>query len=192
METIKVRITGESPILMHNGRLANPLDEYTKRLKALTAKKTKTDADHADISRAEWEGGIYLDSTGPYVSCDNLDACLKGAAKNQKLGKAFGSSVAVLEERVPLLYEGPRDPDGLWAKRFYDIRGVVIGGKRVQRCRPIFREWACEFTIGYDPQDVNRRQVDQALQDAGRKIGLFDRRPEKGGRYGKFTAEVVQ
>lgn len=192
METIKVRITGVSPILMHNGRLSNPLDEASKRLKACTSKKTKTDADHGEIARAEWEGGLYLDDHGPYVPCDNLDACLKGAAKAQKLGKKFGAAVAVIEDRVPLLYKGPRDLDGLWKAKHYDIRGVVVGGKRIQRCRPIFREWAAEFTVSFDPQDVNRRQIEQALQEAGRTIGLFDRRPEKGGRFGKFTAEVLQ
>lgn len=192
METIKVRITGLSPILMHNGRLANPLDEASKKLKSLTAKKTKTDADHADIARAEWEGGLYIDEGGPFVPCDNLDSCLKGAAKGQKLGKKFGAAVAVIEDRAPLVYKGPRDADGLWSAKFYDVRGVVVGGKRVQRCRPIFREWSCEFTVSFDPQDVDRRQIEKALQDAGRTIGLFDRRPEKGGRFGKFAAEVIK
>jgi hypothetical protein len=191
MELIKVRIKGDSPILMHNGRLANPLNEYTKRLKSLTSKKTKTDADHFDIARAEWEGGLYFNDHGPIVTCDNIDACLKAAAKLQKLGKLFGSAVGIVEEFVPLQYKGPRDLDGLWSQKFYDIRGVVIGGKRLQRCRPIFKEWSCEFTVALDERDVNRRQVEQALSEAGRRVGLFDRRPEKGGRFGKFTAEML-
>lgn len=191
MQTIKVRITGQTPILMHNGRLANPLDDATKRLKALTAKKTKTDADHAEIARAEWEGGLYIDDDGPFIPCDNLDAAIKGGATKQKLGKAFGSAVAVVEDRVPLTYKGPRDAGGLWERKFYDIRGVVVGGKRIQRCRPLFRDWACEFTVSFDERDVNKRQVEQALNDAGRSVGLFDKRPQKGGRFGKFTAEVL-
>jgi hypothetical protein len=186
-----VRIKGETPLLMHNGRLANPLDEFTKRLKVLTAKPKKTDADHAEIARAEWNGGLYLDDAGPYIPCDNLDACLKGGAKQQKLGKKFGSAVAVVEDRVALQYAGPRDADGLWAAKFYDVRGVVISGKRVQRCRPIFNQWSATFTVAFDAQDVNRREVERALSDAGRTIGLLERRPEKGGRFGKFSAEVL-
>lgn len=191
METMKVRITGETPILMHNGRLANPLDEATKKLKALTDRAKKTDSDHADIARAEWEGGLYLDEQGPFIPCDNIDACLKGGAKLQKLGKKFGAAVAVVEDRIPIQYKGPRDAEGLWASKFYDVRGVVVGIKRVQRCRPIFKEWSASFTVAFDPQDVNRREVEKALSDAGRTIGLFDRRPEKGGRFGKFAVEVT-
>lgn len=191
METLNIRIKSESPLLMHNGRLANPLDEFSKRLKALTSRKTKTDADHIEIARAEWEGGLYIDEGGPFIPCDALDACLKGAATQQKLGKKFGSAVFVVEDRVPLQYEGPRDAAGLWAAKFYDIRGVVVGQKRVQRTRPIFKEWAAAFTVAFDQRDVNRRQVEQAVLECGRMVGLFDRRPAKGGRFGKFSAEVL-
>ena len=191
MKTMKVRITGNSPILMHNGRLANPLDPAAKTLKALTSRKKKTDSDHAEIARSEWEGGLYIDTSGPYISCDNMDACIKGGAKLQKLGKQFGSSVAVVEDRIPLQFDGPRDANGLWAAGFYDVRGVRIGQTRVQRCRPLFRTWTATFSIAFDDRDVEARQIEQALHEAGRLVGLFDRRPEKGGRFGKFTAEVI-
>jgi hypothetical protein len=191
METIKVAITGETPILMHNGRLSNPLDDYAKALKALTAKRGKSDADYMEIMRAEWDGGLYIDVDGPYVPCENLDAALKSAAKAQKLGKKFGSSVVVVEDRAQLVYKGPRDRQGLWEAGFRHVCGVKVGTARVQRCRPIFTEWACEFTIAFDAQDVNRRQVEQALNEAGRISGLFDRRPEKGGRFGKFSTQVL-
>lgn len=190
MELLKVTLKGETPILMHNGRLSNPLDEATKKLKALTSKKSKTDNDHAEIARAEWEGGLYIDEDGPYIPCDNLEACIKGGATVQKLGKKFGSAVTVVEDRIPLQYKGPRDADGLWKSKFYDVRGVVVSSKRIQRCRPIFKEWSAAFTVAFDPQDVDSRQVVKALVDAGRAVGLFDRRPQRGGRFGKFLVVI--
>jgi hypothetical protein len=191
MEQIKVRITGEAPILMHNGQLANPLNKHAKRLKALTSKRQKSDEDHAAVMHAEWLGGLYINDQGPFVPCDNLEAALKAAAKQQKLGKKFGSGVQVIETEIPLQYEGPRDAEGLWLQEFWDIRAVKVGTARVQRCRPLFKEWSCTFTVAYDPRDVNRREVEQAIHEAGRVAGLFDRRPEKGGRFGKFSAEIL-
>lgn len=38
MRTIQFKITGASPLLMHDDKTANPLNEYSKKLKALTSK----------------------------------------------------------------------------------------------------------------------------------------------------------
>lgn len=191
METIKVRIKAETPLLMHSGRLADPLDPATKELKALTGKVKKTDADHEAIAKCEWAGGLYLNEDGPYIPACNLDACIKGAAKKQKLGTKFGAAVMVVEDAAKLVYQGPRDLDGMWKAGYRDVRGVVISNKRLMRCRPMFKNWSAEFTVAFDPRDVNRESVVQAISDAGRAIGLGDMRPQKGGRYGKFTAEVL-
>lgn len=63
-----------------------------------------------------------------------------------------------------------------------DIRGVVIGKVRVDRCRPIFRDWGVEFTVVYDTDRVEYNHVYEALTEAGAYIGLLDFRP----RYGRF------
>lgn len=193
MAMIKVRINGLTAILMHNGRLANPLDEHTKHLKKLTSKPSskRTDEDYIECLRAEWMGSLYIDETGPFIPADNLDACIKGGAKLSKLGKRFGSAVQVHDDRVYIDYPGPRDADGLWAAGFRDISGVKVGQARVMRCRPIFREWAAAFEVNFDPSSVDRDQVVTAIAGAGKDVGLFDRRPEKGGRFGKFSVEVL-
>jgi hypothetical protein len=38
---LRMTCTGTRPLLMHNVRLASPLDPYAKRLKALNSKKVK-------------------------------------------------------------------------------------------------------------------------------------------------------
>lgn len=58
METMKVKWTGTVPMLMHNERLADPLDPHTKALAALTSTRgnaKKTDAHIEDVARAEWD-----------------------------------------------------------------------------------------------------------------------------------------
>ena len=69
----RITITGTAPLLMHNGRLANPLDPSTQALKSLTSKRKKTDDDLFDIARAEFLGGLYIDpDVGPYVPGENV------------------------------------------------------------------------------------------------------------------------
>lgn len=192
MKELQVKVTGISPLLMHNGRLADPLDPATKRLKALTMKKNKTDADHESIMRAEWEGGLYYaDDIGPFLPAENIDSSIKAAAKLQKLGKHFGQAVMVVEDRTPVAYKGPRDVDGLFLAGYRDVRGVRNMSARIMRCRPKFNNWACSFTVMFDEEIVNEESVRKAIADAGKRAGLGDYRPEKGGRYGKFVAEVA-
>ena len=61
MQTIKVKIIGTRPLLMHSDIYADPLNPRTKAHKALTAKKKKTDEDHEAIAQSEWRGGMYFD-----------------------------------------------------------------------------------------------------------------------------------
>ena len=46
VDTIKFRIIGSQPVMMHNGRLANPLDPYTKACKRISSKTKKSDEDY--------------------------------------------------------------------------------------------------------------------------------------------------
>lgn len=192
MKQLKVKFVGVSPLLMHNGRLANPLDAATRSHKALTSIKKKTDADHEAIIKSEWMGGLYWnEEIGPYIPGMNFDAAFKNAAKLQKLGKQFGQGVMVVEDEVKLSYQGPRDREGMFSAGYLDVRGVKVGMARVMRCRPKFNSWSGEFTIAVNELIVNPDQVVKALPNAGELIGVGDYRPEKGGRYGKFSVEVL-
>ena len=46
--------------MMHNARLANPLDPLVQEIKKLTGKRKKTEDDLLQIARLEWEGGFYF------------------------------------------------------------------------------------------------------------------------------------
>ena len=64
----RITITGTAELLMHNARLANPLDSAAKAMKAISSKRVKTDEDHAEMARLEHFGSLYYDSEiGPYT-----------------------------------------------------------------------------------------------------------------------------
>ena len=185
---VEVRIVGTAPLLMHNGRLSNPLDPAAKRMKEITAKKKKTDEDHLALARAEWDGSLYLDDEGrPCIPGEMLDAMMAEGAKKTKLGKLFKSAVFTDAGSYPLVYDGPKDIEKLYADgKFIDSRGVRNQMNRVQRTRPRFNKWSLEFAVTIIPgAGVNPKDVCGALETAGLLVGIGDFRP----RFGRFTVE---
>lgn len=177
-------------MMMHSDRLANPFDPLTRQIKALTGKRKKTEDDLLEIARLEWLGGLYHDdAAGIHVPGYNIFAAVYAAGKLHKLGAAIKRSVLVQQDKVPVQYNGPKSPDKLFEdRRFVDIRNVKVGGSRVTRCRPIFTDWQCEFTLLYEEGAMQRGDLDRVMADAGSMVGLGDYRP----RFGRFEVVKVQ
>lgn len=194
---IRVTIGGITPLLMHNDRLANPLNEWAIALKELTGKRTKTEADHREISRVEWHGGLYCDKQiGPYIPGRNVRKCIEEGGKQFKKGTAVKTAVTVTEDMIALVYDGPRDPAKLFAHAggmHVDVRttGNKASQSRVVRTRPLFPQWALSFTLEYFPEQINSRDLRQCVEIAGRLCGLGDYRPRpSGGTFGKFAVSA--
>lgn len=193
MKQLRVQMTGVVPLIMHNNRLANPLDPLKKRMSTLTGKRKKTDDDQVAIMEIEFAAGLYIDDEiGPYIPAANFKAMLVEAAKKTKQGKDVKEALSVLELKTPLLYKGPRDLKKLWADdTFRDVRSVKQKGTggTIMRCRPIFHDWKTEwFTVVYDETIINQETIVEWLKVASVRTGFMDNRPD----YGKFTFEVEE
>jgi len=187
MEKLTLSIKGLAPILVHNGQLSDPTNEHTRALAAAVkaAKAKKTDVAHAEVYKAEFMGGLYLDEKlEPCVPGEMLEAMLCAGAKVTRQGKEVKAGI-IVDGVFPLEYKGPRDPESLWEAKFYKTMGVRIGKVRVMRTRPMFTGWACSFDVHYNPAIVNARSVREFAIKAGAECGIGDYRP----RYGRF--EVV-
>lgn len=184
----RITLTGTAPMLMHNGRLANPLDPSTQALKALTSKRKKTDDDLLDIARAEFLGGLYIDpDVGPYVPGENVERAIRDGAVLTKNGTNVKRGLFIETDINPLAYSGPRDAEGLWAdENFRFIRTVRNQQNRVSRCRPIFTDWRTSAEGTLDEAILDFRTLGSIVEQAGLYVGLGDWRP----RYGRFTAEL--
>ena len=188
INTIKVRITGTRPLLMHSDKFADPLNPLTKAHKVLTGKRKKTDDDHEAIAKSEWLGGLYIDDKGPYLPGVNIEAAMIGGGKLSKLGTQLKRSVEILDEKCSLKYDGPKSPEKLWDSGFYDVRSVKIGKARIMRYRPLFTKWAADCDIAFDPESIDMAQVLQCLEDGGQYCGIGDYRP----KFGRFSVEVIK
>jgi len=175
VETV-FEIEGIAPLLMHNGQLANPLNPLVKEMKKITGIRKKTDEHHLELQRLEFRASLYLNSAGNViVPSEVIESCLIEGAKKAKLGKAFKSSITVLND--PELSYGKRlTVEQLWdqCEEFADVRGVKVGTSRVMRTRPIFRNWSLTFEVAFDSEQIDAEQLEQAVHDASRMGGLCD------------------
>ncbi|MFT4126260.1 MAG: hypothetical protein QM662_08530 [Gordonia sp. (in: high G+C Gram-positive bacteria)] len=188
MKKFQITITGNTPLLMHNSRLSDPLDPASKALKKISSKRTKTDDDHIALGEAEFMGSLYLDPhVGPFIPDLNIAAALLAGAKLNKLGVKVTRGLLITTPVNPLAYDGPRDPAEMWRSgRFAHRASVGVGQSRVMRTRPVFHDWACEAEGLLDESQLDISQIIQIAQNAGDFIGIGDWRP----RFGRFTAKV--
>ena len=181
---MKATIKGTS-LMMHNGRLADPLDPFAKALKVESKRRGKSDADHEAVAEAEFRGGLYHDEElGPYIPAEWIHAALIEGAKLSKLGKLFKSSVVVNGAKFPLKYKGPRDVDSLAKNvKFRDRRCVRVGQSKVMRTRPVFHDWSVSFEVLIVGEALNVDDVKVALRNAGAMVGMGDGRPMFAGKF---------
>lgn len=209
MRKFTIKVTGETDLIMHNGRLANPMDPASKELSDATRayKKNKTDENFYAQARAEFMGGLYyIESAGtvigPVWPTDNLHTALKKAGAKVKRGNAslknpVAASILWDATDSPLLYAGfgaaspPRSAEELWKNENYRfMKSARVGAAKVQRTRPLFRSWQFEVTGTLDTEILDLADLEAVAKIAGQLIGLGDWRPERGGSYGRFRAQV--
>jgi len=191
IKIVSLSIRGIRPMIMHNGRLVNPSDEYVLQIKRITSKGSKklTDADYAERDRLEWEGSFYYDDKiGPYIPSDNIERCIQLGAQKSRLGKDFAAGLFCDQDIIPLQYDGPRDLDALYKdSRFRIVRSVRVQNSRIMRIRPLIPSgWSLNLKLDYDDSILNERSVLKAIADAGTYCGLGDWRP----KFGRFVLEA--
>ncbi|WPU91788.1 hypothetical protein SNE25_20945 [Mucilaginibacter sabulilitoris] len=189
MKLLNYKITGTSALLMHSDATANPLNPFTKKLKEVTKKRSKTDDDHALMSEIEFEASLYHDSEiGYYIPSANLDASFLASAKMFKMGTLWKQAALIPNDAKFVFKHHKMSPSDLYKSGLYsDMRTVKIGTSKTIRTRPIFKEWEIEVEVMLDEAKLNESEVDQIVNNAGLYVGLCDYRP----RYGRFSVEKI-
>lgn len=191
---MKIEMVGTAPLLMHNVRLADDQNPYTKAISKLTAKRSKkTEEDKLEIDRLSFAGGLYFDEEiGPYLPAENIFRCLMEAGSLTRSGKKIERGVIFNDTRAPLEYDGPRTVDALWGddgdSPFVDRRMVAVQRQRIPRVRPIFPNWSASIGVEIDGQVLDPEEFTDIVEKAGKLIGLGDYRRF----YGKFRGQVIE
>lgn len=168
IQSVKVKIEGTSPLLMHSFPMV-PIEALEK----------KSPQDQAEIAcyRCPDTGELYV----PGIA---VQRCLVAAASYSKgkgratLQKQVAACVMVTPERVLL---GVREFS-------IDARPVVVPATkgRVVRYRPRLDKWEIVFSADYDDTLLTELQLRRIVDDAGSRVGLLDFRPERKGPFGRF------
>lgn len=172
MEKIIVRIEGISPLLMHRF----PVSSEDPKSKIKDQRKTQDDV----------ESYLYADEQGKLVqpSTHIIGSLKRAGVKFQIPGQGkttyknlMGSGAVIIDPvMIPHLIQA-------WT---IDRRPVVVQKARIVRSRPILKEWALSFFVEYDQDEIPKSVLKELFDYAGRRVGLGDFRPDKGGSFGRF------
>lgn len=184
---VKVKFNGISPLLLNNPQMVDVFNKYSKEMKKITNKRSKTEEDHLDISNIEMKAKIYWDDElGIYVpSRWLLAAFAKISFKTVKVSKDnIRASVFVVEDKAKLSYKGINNvktavdvtDNGLFRHRMILPQQKI----RIAKTTPIFHDWSFEFNIEYDDKIIDESSIKQLLEHMGKYGGFGDFRPTFG------------
>jgi len=167
---IEVELTGTSPLLMN--RLS---------LESLQKKSRKVMKNYDPVEDAEY--AAYKTEDGDlYLPMEAVFSMMIYAAGAHKIGRRSMKSYlagGVRVEPEQILLE-PNEYE-------VDLRAVVIQRARVVRARPKIRNWKAAFTLIYDDDILTPEPLREILDDAGKRVGLLDFRPQRNGWFGTFS-----
>lgn len=186
MYTINVQISGITPLLMNRFTEENEVKVSSGVSKVAVGGK--------GTPREQARKKAYIDDDDNlYIPGPNIFACLIQAGKYHKNGKS-----KVTTTKSSLVPAGMAVSDivcKLNTKDFeVDSRSVVIPstGGRIMAHRPRLDEWSLSFTLEVDEEMFSVEFVRLLVDDAGRKVGLGDFRPDRKGPFGKFVVSGWQ
>lgn len=170
---VNVKIDGTSPLLQHRFSTEG---QPSAKLKKKDEKRVTDDVESFLYKTPK--GEIYQPST--HIIC----TMKKAGARYQIPGQGkltyknmIGSGVIiVIPDAIPHL--NPK-----WE---VDIRSVIINRARIMRHRPVFNDWALKFQLDIEEDEIDNTVVREVLEYAGKRVGIGDFRPEKGGSFGRF------
>ena len=192
----QVSLVGTSDLLMSSAETDRFGEQY-RTFTMLSQKRGKTLDDEKRLAELEWHLRLYYDEAiGPYVPGRNVKELLRSAATKWKKGEEIVRSLIVIEDRLPLLYDGPRDQVELWdavdedGKHLFAYTTLVANAGRnagrVPRCRPSFTGWSLNVEVAYDPEDLDFDFLGLVVERS-QKYGLGDGR--RIG-FGSFAAKI--
>lgn len=188
---IVIELTGTTPVLCHNPRMVDPEFDLNRQIKAITAKRKKTDEDNKQIEKLEWFGGLYEENGVVVQPTSKVRKCIVNTAKISKMGTAVTRALSFGSLNVPLIHDGPKKIDDLFAdSRFHSRLSVGISGKRVMRVRPSFFPWALRVSgLFVEDAGLNFDDFVRIVELAGVVEGIGDNRVNG---YGRFIAVVKE
>lgn len=179
MKKFSVEITGITPLLQ------NKPEEYGFDVEWVQ-KKARNDYEKEAYQK------LYVNSEGiMYQPATHIERAIMEAGKKIRVkgqgratySKLFASMVCIQKLDIPHIKTD-------W-EVFKTLVVIPSTKGRVMRYRPMFKEWVLRFDIEVE-EEIDGSVLKEALEIAGRYVGIGDWRPEKKGKFGKFQITSFQ
>ena len=180
---IEVTIQGVSPLLMNRFTEESEVKVSSGTGAVLTGSQATPREQAAKKAYSDEKGNLFI--PGP-----NLFAALISAGRFHKIGKMKVTTQKTSLISAGLIVEDTVVP--LSTSRFeVDSRSIVnpqTGGRKM--CyRPRVDEWSLKFGLDVDETMFDAKFIRALVDDAGKKVGLGDFRPERKGPFGRFVVK---
>ena len=178
MITLDITVEGVSPLLINRFKEQDEIPATTK--------KGKKDY---GTPRQQAEATAYADEDTKklWIPCSWITGSIATVASDYKLKNSkksvksvSGGAVVPCEEKI-YFTEGYVTEDVE-----IDSRPAVVNRARIMRHRARLEKWSLNFQLGLDDEIIPEDDLNQILTDAGRRAGLGDYRPPKGGPFGRY------
>lgn len=179
MYAVDVTIKGVTPLLQNRHPDIGEFDSKVKITNPTVDKKNEVLKKLYVI-----DGKIYQPSDHIWRSISNAgkDLRVKGKGKST-YSKMLASMVQVIPDAIP---HKNTDFD-VFSKLVINPSNKV----RIPSHRPRFKDWELDFQLIVD-EEIPVEVLKEALERAGRYVGIGDWRPDKKGIFGKFMVTKFQ
>lgn len=178
MKTFKARIKGTSPLLINRFK---ETDEQPVAVKKSTKKDYGTPRQQAEkTAYVDDDNNLWIPSMWVSGAIKTVASDYKLPGTRKSVKSVSGGAVVPVNEKCYFI-------EGYKLKNIeVDSRPCVIQRSRIMRHRARLEEWSFDIELQIDEEILEPKYVNEILSDAGRRSGLGDFRPQKGGPFGRF------
>lgn len=202
MGTLRLLVTGISPILMNNPASMRSTDDAKMKVKSIPPPEEEAETKVYRMA----DGQLYFPTEGFRLGI------LKKAVQGRKIGKRFASAVVagalfLTNDRMPLFdpevdlevespnHVSPETVVGMEERKItdyeVDVRRVVIQSSGIRRARPRVWPWGGILDYEYDLDFITPEVVLNLQRIAGKLAGVGDYRPQKTGSFGRYSVRAI-
>ena len=176
IETFKLKLVGDSPLIVHAWSKKAKEQMLAKQMKKATmAKEAKDPQRDYQESLYHLEGGGYgFPAIGFKAAAVNACSSVEGITKVQARGAFHIVGEMVKIEGTPAMRE--------------DMVRIGMGVADI-RYRGEFKEWQATLTVRHNARVLSASQIINLFNVAGFAVGLGEWRPGRDGSYGLFHVE---
>lgn len=178
MKLVEIEIEGVSAILINRFK---EQAEVPQKMKKAGKKDYGTPREQAESTAyADDDSKIWIPSTWIKGALATVSSDYKLPSSRKSVKSVIGGAVIPKDEKI-------------YFKENYIIKNIEIDSRpcvvqraRIMRHRARLEKWSLRFHLEVFDDILDLSNVNEMLTDAGRRAGIGDFRPSKGGPFGRF------